>query len=44
MVMSYKVMNDPLGILHRADVGILDLLKNMATVTKNRTQGTDNSF
>ena len=30
-------MNVPWGIVHRTDVGIFDPLKNMATVTKNRT-------
>ena len=37
-------MNIPWGILHVTDVGIFDLSKNVAAVTKNRTWGTDSSF
>ena len=34
----------PWGVLHRIEVGFFDLSKNMATVTKNRTWGSDSSF
>ena len=37
-------MNITWGILHRTVVGILDPLKNMATVIKSRTKGSDSSF
>ena len=31
-------------IVHRTDVGIFDPLKNMAAITKNRTNWSDSSF
>ena len=38
LLISTKLcMNVSWGILYRTDVGIFDLLKNMATVAKNRT-------
>ena len=37
-------MNVLWGILHRIGVGIFDPSKSMATVTENRTKGSDSSF
>ena len=37
-------MDVPWSILHRIVVGIFYLSKNMAAVTKNRTNGSDSSF
>ena len=37
-------MNVPWGIMHRTDLGIIDLWKNMATVSKTRIYGSDSSF
>ena len=38
------IMNVPQSILHKMTLLIFDRFKNMATVAKNRTQGSDSRF